>query len=242
MPYAYKNNLIGQYKNAVDSYNTESTAFQDNANNLQTDVEYLNRLFTSTGRNNNIFDLSKMLGLGTTSFLEQNLKAMPLLSSKDPVAKYFALKKNDLRNTQDTLTTTQSDLQNRYNTLAGVKDLPSRDKFGHDINYDTESFLPVENKYTGTIGDGDSAYTVFYNSLGQRVNSDGSIYVEPVENYYASGGPVEGPGTATSDSILARLSDGEYVLDAETVKLLGGGSTEKGWSILDLLRSKLKRG
>jgi len=37
----------------------------------------------------------------------------------------------------------------------------------------------------------------------------------------ATGGHVTGPGTATSDSILARLSNGEYVNDAKTVKTFG---------------------
>lgn len=37
----------------------------------------------------------------------------------------------------------------------------------------------------------------------------------------ARGGPVSGPGTSTSDSILAWLSDGEYVLDALTTRFFG---------------------
>lgn len=40
-------------------------------------------------------------------------------------------------------------------------------------------------------------------------------------NGYASGGYVSGPGTATSDSIPARLSAGEYVLNAAAVKRVG---------------------
>jgi hypothetical protein len=35
------------------------------------------------------------------------------------------------------------------------------------------------------------------------------------------GGDVDGPGGPTDDAIPARLSDGEYVLNAEAVKLLG---------------------
>jgi len=38
---------------------------------------------------------------------------------------------------------------------------------------------------------------------------------------YASGGYVTGPGTATSDSIPARLSHGEYVIKASSVKQIG---------------------
>jgi TP901 family phage tail tape measure protein len=39
---------------------------------------------------------------------------------------------------------------------------------------------------------------------------------------YASGGAVEGPGTATSDSVVARLSAGEHVLTAADVARMGG--------------------
>jgi hypothetical protein len=40
---------------------------------------------------------------------------------------------------------------------------------------------------------------------------------------YASGGMVRGPGTGTSDSILARLSAGEFVMRAAAVNRLGAG-------------------
>jgi hypothetical protein len=38
---------------------------------------------------------------------------------------------------------------------------------------------------------------------------------------FAEGGFVKGPGSATSDSIPARLSDGEYVVNADAVKKIG---------------------
>lgn len=44
--------------------------------------------------------------------------------------------------------------------------------------------------------------------------------VGPVRKY-ATGGHVRGPGSATSDSILARLSNGEFVSDARTVSHFG---------------------
>ena len=37
----------------------------------------------------------------------------------------------------------------------------------------------------------------------------------------ANGGPIRGPGTGTSDSIPARLSDGEFVMSADVVDALG---------------------
>jgi len=42
------------------------------------------------------------------------------------------------------------------------------------------------------------------------------------------GGHLSGPGTGTSDSIPARLSDGEFVMTAAAVRGAGGGSREKG--------------
>ncbi len=42
-----------------------------------------------------------------------------------------------------------------------------------------------------------------------------------VTTYAATGGYIEGPGSATSDSIPARLSNGEYVIKASSVKNVG---------------------
>jgi hypothetical protein len=61
----------------------------------------------------------------------------------------------------------------------------------------------------------------------------------------ARGGPlsryVEGGGTGRSDSIDAKLSDGEYVIDAETVALLGDGSSKAGAAKLDQFRANIRK-
>jgi hypothetical protein len=61
----------------------------------------------------------------------------------------------------------------------------------------------------------------------------------------AHGGPlsraVTGPGTGRSDSIDAKLSDGEYVIDAETVALLGDGSSKAGAAKLDQFRANIRK-
>ena len=41
-------------------------------------------------------------------------------------------------------------------------------------------------------------------------------------------GEVSGPGTGTSDSVPARLSDGEFVLTAKSVRGAGGGDRDIG--------------
>jgi hypothetical protein len=52
---------------------------------------------------------------------------------------------------------------------------------------------------------------------------------------------VEGPGTGRSDEIDAKLSDGEYVIDAETVALLGDGSSKAGAKRLDQFRANIRK-
>ncbi len=57
----------------------------------------------------------------------------------------------------------------------------------------------------------------------------------------ASGRYVKGAGTGRSDDIPARLSDGEYVMDAESVSLLGDGSGDAGARRLDEMRRNLRK-
>jgi hypothetical protein len=84
-----------------------------------------------------------------------------------------------------------------------------------------------------------------------------SMYARDVDNMrFAQGGSlaakrggpsrrtefaVNGPGTGRSDDIPAVLSDGEYVIDAETVALLGDGSSKAGAKKLDELRVKVRK-
>ena len=42
------------------------------------------------------------------------------------------------------------------------------------------------------------------------------------------GGEVHGPGTGTSDSVPARLSDGEFVVTAKAVQGAGNGDRDIG--------------
>ena len=45
---------------------------------------------------------------------------------------------------------------------------------------------------------------------------------------FASGGEIMGPGTPTSDSVPAMLSDGEFVMNARAVRGAGGGDRQQG--------------
>lgn len=77
-----------------------------------------------------------------------------------------------------------------------------------------------------------------YTAQGEREYFD--------NNNFAHGGPVgyEQGGSAShgrADDIEALLSPGEYVVDAETVALLGNGSTEAGAAQLDRLRQNIRK-
>ena len=76
----------------------------------------------------------------------------------------------------------------------------------------------------------------------------GGMYDNPVEEetkQLARGGALNrlarGGGSGRDDTIPARLSDGEYVMDAETVALLGDGSTNDGARRLDQMRAKIRQ-
>jgi hypothetical protein len=66
--------------------------------------------------------------------------------------------------------------------------------------------------------------------------------------YAMGGGPLgavarlaRGSGSGRDDTINARLSDGEYVMDAETVAMLGDGSNDEGARRLDAMRAQLRK-
>jgi hypothetical protein len=76
----------------------------------------------------------------------------------------------------------------------------------------------------------------------------GGMYDNPVEEptqNLARGGALtrlaRGGGSGRDDTISAKLSDGEYVMDAETVALLGDGSTDAGARRLDEMRAKIRQ-
>ena len=54
-------------------------------------------------------------------------------------------------------------------------------------------------------------------------------------------GPISGPGTGTSDSIPAMLSDGEFVMTAKAVRGAGGGSRREGARRMYQMMRKFER-
>ena len=60
-------------------------------------------------------------------------------------------------------------------------------------------------------------------------------------NFPRKTGPINGPGTGTSDSIPAMLSDGEFVFTAKAVRAMGNGSRRKGAKRMYALMKSLEK-
>jgi hypothetical protein len=63
-----------------------------------------------------------------------------------------------------------------------------------------------------------------------------------IRNFPRKTGPINGPGTGTSDDIPAMLSDGEFVFTAKAVRNAGGGSRRKGAARMYKLMKSLEKG
>lgn len=76
----------------------------------------------------------------------------------------------------------------------------------------------------------------------------GQYYIPTTTPQMAKGGALsnisylaQGAGSGRDDTIDARLSDGEFVIDAETVALLGDGSNKEGARKLNQMRSEIRK-
>ena len=78
--------------------------------------------------------------------------------------------------------------------------------------------------------------------LGKADQGLSSYYQKADPAMMAGGGEVEGPGTGTSDSIPANLSDGEFVMTAEAVRNAGGGNRNLGAARMYDLMNRFERG
>lgn len=71
--------------------------------------------------------------------------------------------------------------------------------------------------------------TIFFKTDEQKAQNTPSDTGSGSSGRFSRGGSVRGPGTGTSDDILARLSNGEHVLTAEEVRRMGGHAEVYRW-------------
>ena len=74
------------------------------------------------------------------------------------------------------------------------------------------------------------------------MNQGGGIqgFANGTQEFPRMTGDIQGPGTGTSDSIPAMLSDGEHVLTKQEVSQIGGGNNDLGHQKLYAMREELR--
>lgn len=93
-----------------------------------------------------------------------------------------------------------------------------------------------------------AAYTpsAFMSPYGEQYLNQGGIATLRAGGYPRRTGQISGPGTETSDSIPAMLSDGEFVMTARAVRGMGNGSRREGarkmYALMHKLESNASRG
>lgn len=142
--------------------------------------------------------LTNSLAQWTSDYLTKNIT--------ESIIKAFGL---DLLNTTDMLLSQNTLALNNLSMALGAQSATSSGGVGGGLG----------GLFSGLFGGlfGNSSTDV--NSLAYM----DSVGVEVTPMVMATGGHVQGPGTATSDSIPAMLSNGEYVLKASAVSRLGVG-------------------
>jgi len=100
---------------------------------------------------------------------------------------------------------------------------------------------PVGKSRLGTGRIGNKLYNLDDEDERRQYFEDNRNRRQPETVYSAAGGEVKGPGTGTSDSVPARLSDGEFVLTAKAMRGAGGGDRDVGAARMYDMMSQLER-
>ena len=123
-------------------------------------------------------------------------------------------------------------------TLAALGEEPKQEEFKQRPD-------PVGKSRLGLGFIGDKSYNLDNEDERKKYFEDlaesrrGDVRIDPLSA--AGGGEVNGPGTGTSDSVPARLSDGEFVLTAKAVRGAGGGDRDIGAARMYEMMSELER-
>lgn len=91
--------------------------------------------------------------------------------------------------------------------------------FGRDADASGRDF------WLAQLASGDSTYSNIADRMKEAAGAGDKAAL--AARGYATGGLISGPGTGTSDSIIARLSNGEYVMSADAVQMFGTGMLDQ---------------
>ena len=133
---------------------------------------------------------------------------------------------------------------NQFTTTG--KDLLAREPSTYGLTYGGGTTTYSPNPYATTVPTGLSntaaytgnPYANIYNTVQPARLAKGGI--ASLEDFPRKTGPIDGPGTGTSDSVPAMLSDGEFVFTAKAVRAMGQGSRRKGAKRMYALMKQLE--
>ena len=118
----------------------------------------------------------------------------------------------------------------------GLAALAGGEKEKQEIFKDPYAGMPDGRVRLGTGMVGDQRY-----NLNDDAERKAYFTANQNRGLFAVGGEVTGPGTGTSDSVPARLSDGEFVVTADAVRGAGGGDRNVGAARMYDMMSQLER-
>jgi hypothetical protein len=139
-----------------------------------------------------------------------------------------------------------------FNTTG--KDLLARDPSTYGLTYGGGSTTYAPNPYNNMYSAGLANTTTYQGNPYDNIYSSSSAPyptarlaaggIAALKDFPRKTGPIDGPGTGTSDSVPAMLSDGEFVFTARAVRAMGQGSRRKGakrmYKLMKQLESKGK--
>jgi hypothetical protein len=118
----------------------------------------------------------------------------------------------------------------------GAKQAPDVDPIAQARKLEAEYQSPVDIKYGTKFSGypGQKVKGLFYNPETKQFQDTPYAVaaaqggVMSIQDFPRKQGQISGPGTATSDSVPALLSDGEFVMTADAVRGIGDGSRREG--------------
>ena len=133
----------------------------------------------------------------------------------------------------------------------GAKQRPDTDPTAQARKLESEYMSPVDIKYGTKFSSapGQKVKGLFYNPVTLQFQDTPYTPtpqfarggVMSIQDFPRKLGHISGPGTATSDSVPALLSDGEFVMTADAVKGIGNGSRRDGAKKMYNLMNQFER-
>jgi len=112
-------------------------------------------------------------------------------------------------------------------------------------NIERDAYNQWQNIADKNSSEAESLRTIWYGkprySATQLASSFGANPLSGI-TAVAAGGEIVGPGTGTSDSIPAMLSDGEFVMTAKAVRNAGNGDRDVGAARMYDMMNRFERG